>query len=81
MAKKNYAELNVKAAAITGAIVGLVWSLLAVLAVGSMGMMGYGMMGGYGSGLLAVVFSAAVWAIVFGFMAAVYNYALKNWSK
>ncbi len=78
MAKKNYAELSVKAAAITGSVVGLLWSLVAALAV-NYGMMGYGMMYGSTGSVLIIILSAIIWAIVFGFIAAVYNYALKNW--
>ena len=79
MAKKNYAKLNVKAAAITGLVFGFVWSLLAALTVTSM--MDSGMMYGYGAGLIAVVLSTIIWAIAFGFIAAVYNYTLKNLGK
>ena len=80
MAKKNYAELSVKAATITGGVLGFVSSLLVLLSVGGMGMMGYGMMSGYGGGILTVIIATATWAIVFAVIAIVYNYALKNWS-
>lgn len=82
MAKKNYAEINVKAAAITGAVLGFIWSLFASAAVsgGMMGSFGYGMMAG-GTGLLVlIILSTIIWAIIFGFVAVVYNYASKNWS-
>ncbi len=86
MAKKNYLELNVKAAAITGAVFGFVWSLLAALTVSGMmdrmipPIMGSSMMG-YGAGVLVIILSTILWAIAFGFVAAAYNYALKTWGK
>ncbi len=78
MAKK-YSEISVKAAAITGAVYGLLSSLLVVLLAGSM-MAGYGMMGSYGGAPLVVV-SAAYNAVIFGFVAVLYNYVLGKWVK
>ena len=85
MTKKSYSELNVKAAIITGGVIGLVWSLLVALFTGSMmggyGT-GYGMMQGYGAAGIAFIIAATIFfAVAFGFIALVYNYALKNWGK
>ena len=83
MAKKSYSEVNIKAAIITGGIVGFIWSLLAALFTGSMmGAYGYGMMQGYGAGgIVFVAFATIFFALGFGFIALVYNHALKNWGK
>ncbi|MFA4907966.1 MAG: hypothetical protein WC602_06855 [archaeon] len=89
MAKVQWLELNVKAAAITGAVIGFLCGLFNGFAYGGIagygyGMMGYGygMMSGYGYGFGALgsaVFGIIAGAIVFGAIAWVYNYALKNW--
>ncbi len=78
MAKK-YSELSVKAAAIAGAVYGLVSSLLVVLLAGNM-MAGYSMMGSYG-GVVLVALAAAYYAVIFGFIAGLYNYVLRKWGK
>ena len=76
-ARKTYLELSVKASAITGAAFGFVLSLL-VYAGG--GMMGSGMMYGYGAGggLLLVVTQTLLWALLSAAGAAIYNLALKK---
>jgi hypothetical protein len=80
---KGYSEISVKAATITGGIIGFIWSLLAALfTVGMMGAYSYGMMQGYwAGGIVFVVFATIFFAIAFGFVALVYNYALRNWGK
>ena len=84
MEKKNYSEFNITATIITGGVVGFIWSLLIALFTGNMmgnyGM-GYGMMQGYGYGIIFVVGATIFFAIAFGFVALVYNYALKTWGK
>ncbi len=72
-----FSEINVKAATITGAILGLLCWLLVV----PYGFVGYGMMG-YGSafrvyGLLSVVLDAALGAIAGAVIGIIYNLALK----
>ena len=83
MAKKSYSELNVKAATITGGITGFIWSLLTALFTGNMmGAYGYSMMQGYGScGVILIIAATVFFAVAFGFIALLYNYALSNWSK
>ena len=80
MAKVQWLELNVKAAAITGAIIGFLMGLFSGLSYGGMMGYGYGMMSGYGYGALgSAVIGLIAGAIAFGVTAWVYNYALKNW--
>ena len=86
MAKTNYSEINVKAAAITGGAVGFLCWLL-IIPQGSSGytygMMGYiagygtGMMGGFGSyGLLSIILDVALGAMLGIVIALVYNWAI-----
>ena len=86
MAKTNFAEINVKAATITGAIIGFLCWLL-IIPQGSSGymygMMGYitgygtGMMGGFGSyGLLSIILDVALGAMLGIVIALVYNWAI-----
>ncbi len=93
MAKKQFPEIGVKAAVITGAFVGLLlWVLGVAAGFGNMpiysfaySMMGgygygYGMMGYYGYAGIAAVYLAilaAAGALAGAVIAVVYNWALK----
>lgn len=83
MAKKSFLEINVKAAAITGAIIGFLASLFAVAWYGMVGT-GYGIMGymmGYAPSLLVapliVVEAVICGAITGALIALLYNWLLK----
>ena len=86
MVKINYSGINVKAAAITGGVVGFLCWLL-IIPQGSSGYM-YGMMGyitGYGTGmaggfgslvLLSMILDVALGAMLGIVIALVYNWAI-----
>jgi hypothetical protein len=83
MAKTNYFEINIKAATITGAVVGfLAWLIMfpwySMAGFGSYGMMGY-MMGYFYTVFspLSVIVSMICGAIAGVIIAVVYNWALK----
>ncbi len=89
MAKSNFSEINVKAAAITGAIVGfLCWLLVIPFSFSGYGMMGY-VTGTLGTGIypvtdvfhnysvFSIVVDITISAILFAAVALIYNWALK----
>lgn len=86
MARQAFSEINVKAAAIAGAVVGfLCWLLSLPFGYEGYGMMGYG--GGYGMGmmnglypafgLLTVALGIVLGAFIGAVIGVVYNWALR----
>lgn len=83
--KMNYSEINLKAAAITGAVLGfLAWFVMVPwylnAGYGAYGMMGYMMGLGYAyasSALLSAIVTAICGAIAGAAIAIVYNWSLK----
>lgn len=81
MAKINYSEINVKAATITGALVGfLCWvfgSLIGFTNISMYGFVGYYMIGYAGFAVLYLIFLIVIGAIIGLLIAMIYNWALK----
>lgn len=84
MAKNNYSEINVKAATITGAIIGVLCWLFMIPWYGMMGVNAYygtmGYMMGYANsvvGPLSVVIAIICGAIAGAVIGWIYNWALK----
>ncbi len=80
MAKKNFLEINVKAATITGAVIGFLASLFAVAWYGATGA-GYGIMG-YMMGFAPSLFIApfiVVEAVICGAITGALIAVLYNW--
>ena len=85
MAKTNYPEINLKAAAITGGVLGLLcWLLIIPYSSSVYNMMGY--IVGYGTGtmsifhsfsLLSIIIDMALGAVSGALIALIYNWALK----
>ena len=83
MAKSNYSRINVRAATITGAIIGFLFWLFMVPWYGMIGFNTYGamgyVMGGYAGfviGSLSIIIAIICGAIVGAVIGLVYNWAI-----
>ena len=87
MAKTAYSKINLKAAAITGAVIGFLCSLFGMMMIGfGMTPMMYGFTNGAYSGyswpsaffLYFIIYMTVVGAIIGALIAVTYNYALEH---